>query len=322
MWKPISSLVKAWWNPQVLERLSWFSLVIPRRILDLMEHVKSEDLAVADVPQQKDPEAGADGLHETLEALWRCLDLSEESREYVSLCFTSNRKNEVPLSLQSLLAAGCQWPGPGPKCWGATVADDPRGADPFRPRAERDANEALATTAHNDDIIWSNRSIWGPVRENWMKRGWQFQMLGTHRPTGDLHVIIFLCRGGPEDLLWSVYFQSDHLVIYGSQDPKPLGFVGRLTCSGLWCKTWGQNFTSSLGTTSHLQPGKFCLAMFVHQRIPQLWPMPTVRHFNARKVVQTLQSERPWLWGCRVWCEATCTWHEQIQTLIYRCVGK
>jgi hypothetical protein len=46
-----------------------FSLVIPRRILDLMEHVKSEDLAVADVPQQKDPEAGADGLHETLEAL-------------------------------------------------------------------------------------------------------------------------------------------------------------------------------------------------------------------------------------------------------------
>lgn len=50
-----------------------------------------------------------------------------------------------------------------------------------------------------------------------------------------------------------------YIVIYGSQDPKPLGFVGRLTCSGLWCKTWGQNFTSSLDTTSHLQPGNFAL---------------------------------------------------------------
>ena len=107
------SLVKSPSFGETFRDLAGESLVIPRRILDLMEHVKSEDLAVADVPQQKDPEAGADGLHETLEALWRCLDLSEESREYVSLCFTSNRKNEVPLSLQSLLAAGCQWPGPG-----------------------------------------------------------------------------------------------------------------------------------------------------------------------------------------------------------------
>lgn len=36
-----------------LGRMPW---KINRRILDLMEHVKSEDLAVADVPQQKDPE--------------------------------------------------------------------------------------------------------------------------------------------------------------------------------------------------------------------------------------------------------------------------
>lgn len=230
-----------------------------------MEHVKSEDLAVADVPQQKDPEAGADGLHETLEALWRCLDLSEESREYVSLCFTSNRKNEVPLSFQSLLAAGgCQWPGPPGRT--AEVPPLPT-TDEELILSDQELKEMRMRhfwpqlLSHNDDIIWSNRSIWGPVSQGklWRGDGMQFQMLGTHRPTGDLHVIIFLCRGGPKDLLWSVYFQSDHLVIYGSQDPKPLGFVGRLTCSGLWCKTWGQNFTSSLGTTSHLQPGNFAL---------------------------------------------------------------
>ena len=64
-----ASLVKSPSFGETFRDLAGESLVIPRRILDLMEHVKSEDLAVADVPQQKDPEAGADGLHETLEAL-------------------------------------------------------------------------------------------------------------------------------------------------------------------------------------------------------------------------------------------------------------